>query len=260
MSSVGEEAFSVLVRGPWPRARVSVSAAPAFEIAAAHEPIVERAWRSALEETAKAGQRLFPGPVLGLASFSVEESSVEESSVGESGLALALHRTDYRAFVGTNLTAEYRATGAPCADALGVSIVIEMPGTGVLLHRRGAGCFEWPLAIDTPGGHVEPAAASPFAAALDELESELGLLPADVIGLELLGLARIAETRKPQAVMRARVRVSFEEIASRLEQAKERFETSELLPVARSSLAAIAASSERITPAGRAALRLASEL
>lgn len=236
----------MLARGPWPRERVAVREAPPYAVAPAHEALVERAWLVALDGARAKGQRLFPGPVLGLASFESEAGS----------LALALHRTDYRAFVGTNLSAEFRALAVPCADALGISILIEVD-EGVLLHRRGAGCFEWPLAIDTPGGHVEPG-ATPFDAALEELGSELGLRAADVTELDLVGLARITGTRKPQAVLRARVSLTVAAIAERLEHARESFETSELLPVARSALGALAASSERITPAGRAALFLAS--
>jgi len=243
---VAEERFHVLERGPWPAERVRVVAAPPFVVAPEHEPIVERAWRAALEDAERTGRRLFPGALRGLSSFALAGDALE----------LALHATDYRAFVGTNLSAEYRATSARCADALGISVVLEIPGEVVLLHRRGAQSFEWPLAIDTPGGHVEPG-ATPFDAALEELESELGVRAADVASLELLGLVKIAETRKPQAVLRARARCSLDEIASSLEQARERFETSELLPVPRAALAALAASSERVTPAGRAALSIA---
>ncbi len=251
VSSADGGVFTVLARGPWPRERVTVLAAPAFAVAREHEPIVERAWRGALDAATASGRRLFPGAVRGLAFFS------QDDAAAASTLRLALHATDYRAFVGTNLCAEYLATGAPCSDALGISVAIEVadPEPTVLLHRRGAGCFEWPLAIDTPGGHVEPG-AGPFEAALDELESELGLRAADVTALDLLGLARMEGTRKPQAVLRARVRLTVAEISSRLDQARERFETDALLPFTLAQLDALTRSKEPITPACRAALTL----
>lgn len=243
------EPFVILARGPWPRDRVTVSVAPPYAVPAAREALVARAWRAAEDEARALGKRLFPGPLLGLTAF---EATRER-------LALALHATDYRAFVGTNLSPEFRATGERRADALGVSIVIEID-EGVLLHRRGSGCFEWPLAIDTPGGHVEPRAGSPLVAALEELESELGIGAADVTDLTILGIARIHETGKPQVVVRAKIPLDVAEIARRLEGASERFETSELLPTPRGELAALAGSKQRVTPAGRAALVLASEL
>jgi len=244
VSSVHEEPYAILLRGPWPRERVIVREAPPFHVPPEQEALVERAWQAALALAARSGRRLFPGPVLGLASARVAADRLE----------VALQATDYRAFVATNLSAEYRATGAPCADALGVSVLIEL-GSGFLLHRRGAGCFEEPLAVDTPGGHIEPG-ATPFEAALSELESELGVVPGDIASIELLGLCRLTETRKPQAVLRARAERSLEEIRSRLEGARERFETSELLPVARGALAALG-ERERLTPACRAAIALA---
>jgi 8-oxo-dGTP pyrophosphatase MutT (NUDIX family) len=253
VSSGPELTYEVLAVGPWPRERVSVVTAPGFRVPAAQEVLIEQDWLLAQEGAARSGQRLFNGPVAGLASFRPGER-----------LELALHATDYRSFVGTNLSARYRALGIPCADALGISIVVELDGRRVLLHRRGKASFEWPLAIDTPGGHIEPdahregVAPSPFLAALDELEGELGVRPDEVESLSVLGLARITGTRKPQVVIRARVLVSFATIRANLAAARESFETSELLePLSVDELGALAASPERMTPAGRAAIAIA---
>lgn len=256
VSSGPELSYEILALGPWERERVGVALAPPFEVPDEHRGLVEREWLAAREVAARSGQRLFNGPVAGLASFRPGER-----------LELALHATDYRSFVGTNLSARYRATGIPCADALGISIVIELEGRRVLLHRRGRASFEWPLAIDTPGGHIEPeahregGAPSPFLAALDELEGELGVRADEVASLSVLGLARIVETRKPQVVIRARVLAPFEEIRSRVAAARESFETSEVLePVPVEELRVLASSPERITPAGRAAIEIARRL
>jgi 8-oxo-dGTP pyrophosphatase MutT (NUDIX family) len=240
-----DQPFTILARGPWARPDVHVvydSAPPRVD-----ETLVSRAWSRAEEEARASGKLLFPGRVAGLASFVATSTT----------LSLTLHRTDYRAFVGTNLAPDYLATGAPRADALGISVLIET-GDLVLLHRRGAGCYEWPLAIDTPGGHVTPD-AGPFDAALEELESELGVRASEVTALSVMGLARIRATEKPQLVIAARVSLDVDAIRARLPHARESFETQELLPIARPDLAELARSTrERITPAGRAALLLAS--
>jgi 8-oxo-dGTP pyrophosphatase MutT (NUDIX family) len=219
--------------------------------------ILARRWELALEEARASGQTLFPGPIYGLAAFRGSAHLLE----------LDLHETDYREFVGTNLSPEYLALpreSAPRADALGVSVLL-LAGEHVVLHRRGPGCFEWPLAIDTPGGHVEPGRhldargePDPFAAALDELEGELGLHAEEVLERRALALTRIAGTEKPQLVIAARTRVSLDEIRRRLEEARDRFETSELLPVGFDELPAL--ESANVTPAGRAAIRFAREM
>jgi 8-oxo-dGTP pyrophosphatase MutT (NUDIX family) len=252
VSSTDEPTFEVLARGPWPRARVRVREAPDFLVPREHDALVESTWRAALEAARARGQRLYPGPLFGLASFAIDAKGIE----------LALHRTDFRALVGTNLSAAYRETGARGCDALGISIIIVQPDGRILVHRRGSQCYEHPLAIDTPGGHAEPGVhADPFAAALDELEGELGIVASEVVTLELLGLTRILETRKPQAVVLARVTVDRAAVAGRLAGAREGFETSELLsPLAPSELAGLARSRELVSPAGRAALGLAASI
>jgi len=252
VSSTDEPTFEVLARGPWPRSRVRVREGPAFLVPREQEALVESAWRAAVEAARARGQRLYPGPLHGLASFLIDADGIE----------LALHRTDFRALVGTNLSPAYRKTGARGCDALGISIIIVQKDGRVLVHRRGAQCYEHPLAIDTPGGHAEPGVhADPFAAALDELEGELGVVASEVLSLELLGLTRILETHKPQAVVLARVTVDHAAVAGRLASAREGFETSELLPpLAPGELAALARSRELVSPAGRAALALAASI
>jgi 8-oxo-dGTP pyrophosphatase MutT (NUDIX family) len=257
VSSAGDEPFILQARGPYPRESVLASEEAPFAVDPEHEALVEQAWQKAVAAASASGRKLFPGAVMGFKGFATRGPLI----------SLGLHRTDYRAFVGTNLSPEFRATGARCANALGISIIIVLASGRVLLHRRGDASFEWPLAIDTPGGHVEPdfhrdgGAPSIFAAAQDELEAELGIRRAEIAALSLLGLARIRETQKPQAIILARVAASFEEIGARIATARESFETSELLaPLALHELGALARSSEPVTPAGRAALTLAAEL
>ncbi|MBI3724495.1 hypothetical protein HY251_11155 [bacterium] len=250
----------LLARGPWPEesVRASFDARPLAFDGRAREAL-ERAWKRAQEDALASGRTLWNGRVAGLASFRASQSE----------LSLRLHATDYREFVGTNLSAEYRARSreeAPRSDALGLSLVV-VSGETVILHRRGAANFEWPLAIDTPGGHVEPGkhddesgVPSVFRATRDELEGELGIESSEVLSLRVLALTRMAETEKPQLIVLARIALSPEEVRSRLPTARERFETSELLPVARSELAKLARSGELVSPAGRAALEIASGL
>jgi hypothetical protein len=253
--------FSILARGPWSPANVHVEVGPGRLPFGKHgEEALERAWQAATRLARDSGRTLFPGEIFGLTSFAATRDT----------LALALHRTDYREFVGTNLAPDpRRALGLnalPQANPLGLSLVV-LSGDTVLLHRRGAGCYEWPLAIDTPGGHLEPGKhvdsagiPRPELGALDELESELGVLPAEVESISVLGLARQAATEKPQLVIALRITLGAEDVRSRLARARESFETSELLPVDRRELAALARSKESVSPAGRAALVLASEV
>jgi hypothetical protein len=252
-----EEGYVVLARGPWLPSAVRcrrVARAPARGAAA--ESVLAREWERALERARAAGQTLFPGPVYGLAAFRARGDELE----------LDLHATDYREFVGTNLCPEYLALpkeSAPRSDALGLSVLL-LSGDTIVLHRRGAACFEGPLAIDTPGGHIDPGhhddrgAPSPFLAALDELESELGVAASEVSELCILGLTRITKSEKPQVVLAARTALTPDEIRGRVGSARESFETNELWPVAWSEVARLDA--ECTTPAGRAAIRLACEL
>ena len=249
------ELFTILARGPWEPARLLSRRVPREvrrDPSAAR--ILDAAWESAVARARLCGQTLYPGRVHGLAAWRVTEG----------GLELDFHETDYREFVGTNLSPEYRALPreqATRSDALGLSVLL-VSGDQVVLHRRGAGCYEWPLAIDTPGGHMEPGQhddargdPSPLRAGLDEPSSELGLSEGDVSGLQALALTRIHDTEKPQLVLAARTRLSPDEIRVRVGAARESFETDELVPVPLSALDRL--DRERLTPAGRAAVRLA---
>jgi hypothetical protein len=109
-----------------------------------------------------------------------------------------------------------------------------------------------------PGRHEERGAPSPFLAALDELEGELGVASHEVTGLRALALTRIAGTEKPQLVLAARTALSPGELRGRVARARESFETSELWPVPLAELARLDA--ELVTPAGSAAVRFAREM
>lgn len=254
-SSAGEP-FEILARGPWTEERLRARVVPRIP---ARSPgaagVLAAAWTRALERARSAGHSLWAGPVLGLSAW----------RQGAAGLELDLHETDYGEFVGTNQNPAYLAfprSEASRADALGISVVL-LSGEDVVLHRRGPGVFEWPLLIDTPGGHMEPGkhlaggAPSPFATAADELESELGLGAHEVRGLVAIGLARIVPTEKPQLVLAARTDASPGELRDRVRAARESFETHELAPVALERLASLDPAT--LTPAGRAAVRLALE-
>lgn len=210
------------------------------------EAIIDRAWADA---TRRPGVHLFNGPM----------ARLEHSSVGPDGkLRLVLGRTDYKSFLGTNLTRPdlaHRYGPSALANPLGVSVALETSDGYLLLGRRNDAVAYYPGRIHPFAGALDPDADGPdvFGAALRELREELSLDPTDLLELRCTGLAEDPALRQPELIFRARCTSS----RMRLEETLDPTEHLAVWPVRATPDAVAAALSEPLlTPVAVAALLL----
>lgn len=202
--------------GDWPREGIVTETADLgrptdLEIEAA----IDRAWADA---TQRPGVHLFNGPM----------SRLERSGVRPDGrLHLVLSRTDYKSFLGTNLTRPDLADRfgpAALANPLGVSVALETADRFLLLGRRNDAVAYYPGRIHPFAGALEPDAdrADVFAAAERELREELSLDAAELSDLRCTGLAEDPALRQPELIFRVRCTLRRPQVEEKLDPVEHR--------------------------------------
>jgi hypothetical protein len=100
------------------------------------------------------------------------------------------------------------------ARALGVSVVLKTSDNRMVFIHRSHSVGEYPNHYDVVGGHIEAPVYQPqdiFAAIKTEIREELNLSIWDS-QLELLGLAEVCRTGKPELIFFASVAVTESDI------------------------------------------------
>lgn len=205
----------MLLRGEWVPARVEMVWGPStMEVPAEVQGEVDRVWGEALEARQREGKSLFDGPMVRLEGWEVEGDR----------LRLRVSRTSYRYFyvlhmVRTDLREAYPQAAA---NPVGISAALVTADGQFLLGRRSDRVAYYPGRIHPFAGSIEPGdlggeLAGVFVGALRELREELNLEAGEVSGLTLLGFAKDAALRQPEAVVACRCGLTVDEIRARLD-------------------------------------------
>jgi hypothetical protein len=225
------------------------------------EALIEAEWQGR-PAGRSAGRPLANGPLCRLIDWSLAADC----------LRLTLGPTDYRAFLGTNLT-QLPAIQARhpdawrdyLADPLAVASTLVSADGWLLLLRRSAHALECPDCYHVAAGYPTPehdnglGAISPTQALLAELQRALGLTIAEVTGLTVLGLMRPATTQQPTLLYTARLTLTRAALDARLRQTPPAGELADwhwLNDDAAAIHAFLTRQAGRVSPAGAASLTL----
>lgn len=210
---------------------------------------IERSWRNAI---GRPGIKLFDGPMCRLESWAVSGSRLQ----------LAMSKTSYKAFWGTNLQNPHLADrfGARAlANPVGVSPALETADGFLLMGRRNASVAYYPNRTHPFAGCLEPgdvtSAGGPdlFAGVLRELAEELSLDADEVPLVRCTGIVEDTALRQPELIFRVRSTLTHDEIEARL--APEEHRASLAIP-AREETVSTAVCDPALTPVGVASLLL----
>jgi 8-oxo-dGTP pyrophosphatase MutT (NUDIX family) len=201
--------------GDWPRDSVSLRQVPSTQQCPSDvQSAIDDAWAGA---AAAPGVYLFDGPMCRLESW---------STTGDQGaeLHLALSRTTYKSFLGTNLRNPQLADRygrEVLANPVGVSPALETADGWLLMGRRNASVAYYPNRVHPFAGALEPRDADDvFAAVRRELAEELNLTAADVGEVRCTGIAEDRSIRQPELIFRVtstRTRAQIEATLDRTE-------------------------------------------
>ena len=179
--------------------------APTEEVRAA----IEQAWASA---SSRPGVYLFDGPMCRL----------EGHRIGDQQLELALSRTSYKQFMGTNMASLPLGKDA-LANTVGMSCAVVSSDGVLLMGRRNDRVAYYPGRIHPFAGALEPGEPTDvFEEIRRELREELSLADADVAELLCLGMAEDGLLRQPELIFLARVGLPRARIESSLNQQEHR--------------------------------------
>lgn len=169
---------------------------------------IEAAWAAA---ASRPGVRLFDGPMCRLEGLSAEGDHLE----------LALSRTSYKAFMGTNISNAHLADryGGNClANPVGLSSALVSRDGFLLLGLRNQSVAYYPGRIHPFAGALEPADdVNVFDEARRELREELALTEEDIEGIGCIGMVEDPALRQPELVFLVRSVLDREQIDSRLD-------------------------------------------
>lgn len=201
--------------GDWgPREVVAEWVEPTRPVFPEVETLIERAWSDTL--SSRPGVQLFDGPMCRL----------ERAAVENHALRLALSRTSYKVFLGTNLThpgLADRYGPEVLANPVGVSPALETADGFLLLGRRSSTVAYYPDRVHPFAGALEPRdAGDVFAAVRRELKEELSLQDGDVTDLRCAGLVQDASLRQPELIFRARCALNRQQVEETLDRVEHR--------------------------------------
>jgi hypothetical protein len=138
-----------------------------------------------------------------------------------SSLELALSRTSYRVFLGTNLhNAALADRYGPqvLANPVGLSTLIQSADDFLLLGRRSSSVAYYPNRIHPFAGALEPADnVDVFAEARRELKEELAMGAEQIDELRCIGVVEDRALRQPELIFVARSNLPRERIESKLD-------------------------------------------
>jgi hypothetical protein len=209
------------------------------------EQLIERAWQQA---SRRPGIHLFDGPMCRLESIDARPGSMR----------LALSRTSYKPFLGTNLSnadLSERFGAHALANAVGLSTLLLSSDGFVMLGRRNESVAYYPGRVHPFSGALEPADdLDVFADAGRELREELALHEHDIRQIRCIGVAMDLSIRQPEMIFLAWCTERAGQIESRLD--KHEHVGTWRTCARRFSIEAALQSGERFTPVAVASLHL----
>ncbi len=235
--------YDIMLQGNWPSGRIEAhwteNSRPLLpEI----EQLIDATWD---QLHAQPGIFLFDGPMCRLEGFSARDGILQ----------LALSRTQYRTFLGTNLHHPELASDwgeAVLANPLGLSCLLTSGDGELVLGRRNSSVAYYPDRVHPFAGALEPRDPMDiFAEMRRELTEELGLHDSQITSLRCLGIVRDLSIRQPEMIFAAQTTLSTEQLRRGLD-AKEHAQLVGVQAAAAGQLL----SDYPLTPVARAALDL----
>ncbi len=173
--------------------------------------------------------RLFDGPLVSLTGF----------AAGTNFLHLDCAVCGYRDLLFANALRENKEheLADQMPRALGISALLQTADEQLVLMHRSHDVGEYPGMIDVPGGHIDPydlneqGRADPFHAMRAELLEELGLDAPRLGELLCYGLVENRLCRKPELVFHAHTALTFAQVQTAAQSARDRFEFTRLASV-----------------------------
>jgi 8-oxo-dGTP pyrophosphatase MutT (NUDIX family) len=212
--------------------------------------LISVAWTDATIEATSRGRSLYAGPMTRLLDW----------TAGGDTLTLDLGPTDFREFVGTNVSHPERALQSgrdALANPVGISVAVLTTDGQLVIQQRSQQVFEYPGFFHVCGGNVEPidvAGPEPpgvLAAVRRELDEELGIGAQQTARLICLGLIENRETFKPDLLFEAEVTLAA---AAYHDSSNEEYSTLVFVEGEAALTSFLIETRERLTPPGVACL------
>lgn len=204
MGQFGPDQLRVRWRDEWPSPDAGLNA------------LVARTWEEQLTASRQSGRLLFNGRLVRYLRHHVTDGV----------FAIEAESTDFANFLATNLL------NWPRGDELGWerfsnpvgSSALPITADGrLLLGRRGQRVIFYAGYVHVIGGGLEAAdcredgTVDAFAAARRELREELALTPEEIGEVVCLGMVRDPTIRQPELIFDAHLRLTWDEVAARLD-------------------------------------------
>jgi hypothetical protein len=237
----------LLAAGDWPRQRLRTSwVASSHRLDPSQREAVHDAWADALAQP-------------GVALFNGAQCRLESWSTVDGALGVALSRTCYQDYLGTNAAhpqwAERHGPGV-LANPLGTSVALESGDGRLVFGRRGQAVALYPGQPHPFGGTLEPpepgGTVDLIAEMQREISEEIGLAAADLDDLRAIALTEDRRLRQPELVYAARCPLPCAEIERRLDLHEH--SACWTLPATAAAVAATLTGGAALTPVLRATL------
>ncbi len=237
----------LLAVGDWPRQRLRTRwLASSHRLDPSQREAVHDAWVTAL---AQPGVSLFNGA----------QCRLESWSAGDGALTLALSRSCYQDYLGTNAAhpqwAERHGPGV-LANPLGTSVALESGDGRLVFGRRGSAVALYPGQPHPFGGTLEPPEPGSdvdlIAEMQREITEEIGLAASDLDDLRAIALTEDRLLRQPELVYAARCPLPCAEIERRLDLHEH--SACWTLPATATDVSAALTADDPLTPVLRATL------
>jgi len=210
--------YDVLFQGEFDEGKVTVNldldAKPRFTKRQQEE--IDRHWNDMLRK----GWKMRPDPLYRLINFSVRNGI----------LALHLGLTDYKEYMGTNVShpewsLEYGEK--TMSNALSISAVTETKNEKIIIERRSQNVGEDRGYYHTkPSGHPHPSEGI-FGGVYSQARKELGIEKSEIAKVACIGLVRSVRSHKPELMFKMKSRIASTDIERRPKE--EAWEFDELL-------------------------------
>jgi hypothetical protein len=194
---------------------------------------IDRVWLRAKTHLEQKGIPCFNGPLYKLVSYRRIDSCLE----------LTLGRTDYKEYVGTNVThPEWRERFGDrvMSNPLAMSVALKTLDGLIVLGNKTSIQDDQPRIHVVPSGHFTPtdcggnidySCPSVWAQVLQESKDELGDLELDKDGFVVTGLIRNLENFKPELTFRVTALAKWKQIQKEALRAPDKWEYSDLFSV-----------------------------
>jgi 8-oxo-dGTP pyrophosphatase MutT (NUDIX family) len=172
------------------------------------ESAIEHAWLDAIN---RPGIHLFDGPMCRLESLKIIDDQ----------LSLALSRSNYKVFFGTNMNhPEFvdEFGSDVMANPVGVSPALKTSDGFLMLGQRNASMAYYPGRIHPFAGCMEPTDANIFTAVRRELAEELSFTPQDISDIRLTGIVEDTNLRQPELIFSVASTLTRQQIEARLDR------------------------------------------